>query len=90
MIMNLTEKALVEELFASVSTEERCPYIRKDKIGAFCANGLEGDFVPENSARRIACDPLSLQLWCLDKLRCDKCIFYNLKPFNQTYSPLLS
>ncbi len=67
-------KNLVDELFSEVPEENRCPYLRRDKIGPYCSNGL-GD-QPVTEARRMVCDTSSLQLWCLDKERCDICIYF--------------
>ena len=72
----MDEKQLIEELFASVAIENRCEYIRKDETGPYCSQELvEGKYI--TPARRLICDTASLQLWCLDKERCNKCIQYN-------------
>ena len=69
------EKELVESLFLGVSESERCPFIRRDEEGHYCSSGLDGREV--NETRRVCCDVYSLQLWCLDKSRCENCIFYD-------------
>ena len=71
---------LVDELFAEVPQEKRCPHIRKDVLGPYCAKGLEvGKEI--GVSRRAVCDHLSLQLWCLDKERYSICIYYRGEPF---------
>ena len=72
----MDEKKLINFLFKQSPIENRCEYIRKDETGPYCAQGLlEGKYV--TPARRLICDTASLQLWCLDKERCNKCIQYN-------------
>jgi len=84
----MDEKQLIEELFASTSAEKRCEHIRRDKTGPYCARDLkEGESVI-GFARRNICDPASLQLWCLDKERCNKCIWYNGEPFKEQALPI--
>ena len=71
---------LIEELFASAPIEKRCSNLRKDNISPYCGRDLaENSYVTES--RRLVCSTASLQLWCLDNERCDKCIYYNGEPF---------
>lgn len=72
---------LIDELFSEVPKEGRCPYIRKDETSAYCSAGLKQDEVV-SFYRRYVCDSISLQLWCLDKERCDKCIYHNGERFS--------
>ena len=69
------EEILIEDLFKQVPEEKRCPNIRKDDNGPYCAKNLkEGAEITYE--RRIVCDTSSLQLWCLDKDRYQGCIFF--------------
>ena len=68
-------KQLVDELFEGVSVADRCPFIKKDELGPYCAHDLL-TAEPIGESRRLVCDVYSLQLWCLDKERCSKCIHY--------------
>ena len=80
MIDEITLDRLVEELFINSPEKIRCPYIRRDENGPYCAKNLkEGSKIVEE--RRLVCDVYSLQLWCLDKDRCHNCIFFNGEPF---------
>jgi hypothetical protein len=74
---------LIRELFGESAGKAHCPNIGRDEHGRpYCAKGLTyGDNIPE-SHRRI-CDTASLQLWCLDKRRYIKCIFFNGEPFEE-------
>ncbi|HLF53736.1 MAG TPA: hypothetical protein VI544_01000, partial [Candidatus Nanoarchaeia archaeon] len=56
---------LVEELFSESCEHGRCPYIRKDSEGPYCAKNLGDGLIV--SGRRLATDIVSLQLWCLTK-----------------------
>ena len=68
----LTE--FVEELFQNAPENDRCLYIKKDEVGAYCSkNLLENQEISEN--RRMVCDHFSLQLWCLYPSH-NECIFY--------------
>lgn len=59
--------------------ENRCPHFRTDDKGPYCGKNLgEGEDISDK--RRMVCDNYSLQLWCLDKERCDKCIVYRGEP----------
>ena len=65
---------LIEEIISAVPEEHRCPYLAKDDISPYCANGLKSQAITEE--RRMVTDIASLQLWCLDKERCNRCIYY--------------
>lgn len=73
---------LIDELFQSTPEDKRCPYIRKDNIGPYCSINLKEN-ESASPERRYSCDPLSLQLWCLDKNRCSKCLFYDGELFKK-------
>jgi len=82
----MDNRELIEELFLTVPVERRCPHIRLDDIGPFCAKDIEeGKMV--GIARRSVCDSASLQLWCLDKDRCEKCIWYQGEKFQEVFIP---
>jgi len=66
-------KKLIEELFNDVPERGRCEYIRRDNAGPYCAKNLKGWI---SDTRRMICDTASLQLWCLDREKCGKCIYY--------------
>lgn len=66
--LRVRERKLVDELFAEAERglRAKCPHIRKDGIGAYCARGLKnGESVTQDSERRTMCDVYSLQLFCL-------------------------
>lgn len=64
----------IDELFEE--REGRCPHIKRDLGGRpYCGKDLAEGAEP-NEVRRMVCDVYSLQLWCLDGVRYDKCIFY--------------
>jgi len=68
-------RKILDELFTGVPEEDRCPHLRRDSKSPYCANGLQPEgFVSDQ--RRIVCDSISLQLWCLDKERCSKCAYF--------------
>ena len=69
-------KVLIDELFSASHENERCPYIKRDEIGPYCSKDLSPN-APISEQRRVICDHFSLQLWCLDRKRCNKCIYYN-------------
>jgi len=74
------ELSLAEELFLESNEKKRCPHIRRDEGGVYCARDLkQGEIIV--SDRRNICDHLSLQLWCLDRKRYSKCIFYQGEHF---------
>ncbi len=84
LLLNPLERAnlaLAKELFAASSEQKRCPYARLDGISAYCVKDINSE-EEISEARRHACDPLSLQFWCLDKEACPKCLFYRGKSFN--------
>lgn len=76
MVRSLTiHENFINSLFGEVAPENRCPHIRKDDSGAYCANGLKvGE--PVSDSRRMVCDHYSLQLWCLSKKDYKKCIYF--------------
>jgi len=66
---------LAQELTDGTSEKGRCPNLRTDKVGAYCAKDLNaGELISE--MRRMICDTASLQFWCLDSERCKNCIYY--------------
>lgn len=68
-------KQLINELFTNTKQEERCPYIRRNNESTpFCGKDYNGGKISEE--RKMVCDIASLQLWCLNKSHCEKCIFY--------------
>ena len=71
---------LVEELFEECPKRDRCPHIRKDKSGPYCARDLNKGMSVLQERRNVCCYA-SLQLWCLDKDRFSKCIWYQGEPF---------
>ncbi|MGC9309359.1 MAG: hypothetical protein ACP5D2_01540 [Candidatus Nanoarchaeia archaeon] len=76
MVRNATPyEKFQHDLIARTREEERCKYFRVDDDGPYCNKGLkEGEKISER--RRMICDNFSLQLWCLDKARCHKCLYY--------------
>jgi len=75
-------KELIEQLFREANLKEGCPHIRRDSISPYCSKGLEEPRLPGVS-RRSVCDTASLQLWCLDPKRYQKCIWYNNENFDK-------
>ena len=74
------ERDLIEELFSESKSEDRCPYIKKDKISPYCSKDLgQGEEITDT--RRRVCGLVSLQMWCLDKTRSDLCIWHQYEPF---------
>jgi hypothetical protein len=57
---------LIEELWEQSSEETRCPHVSYD--GEKCQCKITGT--------TDVCDTASLQLWCLDRERCTKCVFH--------------
>jgi hypothetical protein len=83
MILNPLEiktAELVEQLFASADLPKCCPHINKDSEGPDCGKDRAGCAI--SNARRNICDTASMQLWCLDPARYDKCLFYNKPHFS--------
>lgn len=70
---------LVNELFAAADLPKCCPHIRKDSEGPYCGKDLPSGVSPTNKGRRYLCDTASLQLWCLDPARYDKCVCHGRK-----------
>lgn len=72
---------LIEELFSSTTRDNRCPFVDKDDVGPYCAKNLpKGAIITE--PRRSICDLYSLQIWCLHKNFCDRCVYYQGKPID--------
>ena len=65
---------LIEGLFEKVPVGDRCPHLKKDNIGPYCSKDLKRTMISES--RRVVCGNASLQLYCLDKSRFSKCIWY--------------
>ena len=65
---------LIEDLLANSPAQDRCPHLKTDNVSLYCSNQLTGEVIEK---RRGVCDSYSLQLWCLDKERFCKCLFYN-------------
>lgn len=76
-----SREKLAIHLLQATPREQRCPYLREDHVGPYCSNSLSGEAAPSES-RRMVCDTYSLQLWCLDIQRCDKCIFHKDPDFS--------
>jgi len=73
-------RELIEKLFRETAQEKRCPYLRRDKISAYCSKDIQ-EMEEINEQRRNVCDSSSLQLWCLDINRCPTCIWYQGEKF---------
>lgn len=69
---------LIDKLFKENSGKPSCPNIRRDEKGPYCSKDMESEN-PE-LGRRLVCDNISLQLWCLNK-DYQKCIHYQGKEF---------
>lgn len=75
--MSPVEK-LVNRLLLESPLDNRCLHLHVDQIGPYCGKDhVSGSEIREN--RRMICDTYSLQLWCLDKESCVKCIVYTGK-----------
>lgn len=70
---------LVEKLLKESLEDKRCPNLRVDNNGPYCSINLSTEEISEK--RRLVCDVYSLQLWCLDRTSCNKCIFYQGEQF---------
>ena len=74
----------VRKLFAETKLSDRCRYLRKDFRGPYCTSktkkGQRIDY-----AQREACDPISLNLYCLNEKACKTCVRYNGKIFRYVY-----
>jgi len=78
------EKDLTSKLLSESNPQNRCPNLKIDSTGPYCCRDLnDGEGISDQ--RRIICDNYSLQLWCLDKARCNICIWYNGEPFEKTH-----
>ena len=65
-------------LLKNTPIENRCPHLAEDAEKLpYCTQGL-GDELP-SSERYNACEPISLQMWCLDRENCTNCIYYRAK-----------
>ncbi len=67
---------LVEISFVKATLErKRCPCLRNDRIGVYCAKNLKrGEEVSDE--RREICDYPTLMARCLDAEKYRECIFY--------------
>jgi len=74
-------QAFAENLISAVPLENRCPHLRTNDEGPYCGKGMIGNGVSEE--RRAVCDNYSLQLWCLDRGRCVKCLWYQGEKFRE-------
>ncbi len=63
---------LVDELWSASTPSTRCPHLNRDAQGCVCCSLGCLDAI-----RRLVAHHLSLQLWCLDAERFDKCLFYS-------------
>jgi len=72
---------LISELLSQVPVEKRCEFLYKDNLGLYCSKDIKPN-EPVAEQRRNVCGLYSLQLWCLDKERVKKCIWYNGEPFS--------
>jgi hypothetical protein len=67
----MTALELVNDLWHSSSPDSRCSHLDRDWQGCICRSpGCTDD------ARRLVVDHLSLQRWCLDRERVEKCHFF--------------
>lgn len=67
---------LTEMLLNESPESGRCEHLKVDSEGPYCSKDLIGGS-KISEERRAVCDSASLQLWCLDNSRCNKCIFYS-------------
>jgi len=77
--MNFSEKTreLVKDLLAGASEDERCEFLGTDREGVpYCSKSHVQLGRIDSFERRIVCDPVSLQLYCLAGENCKKCIYY--------------
>lgn len=74
------EKDLTRKLLSKSNPQDRCPNLRVDNRGPYCSRELKED-EDISEQRRMVCDNYSLQLWCLDKTRCNTCIWYKGESF---------
>ncbi|MEK6858991.1 MAG: hypothetical protein AABX53_03725 [Nanoarchaeota archaeon] len=69
------EDKLALALLKNTPVEDRCPHLAQDvERLPYCAQGL-GNKLP-SFERYNACEPLSLQMWCLDRENCTRCVYY--------------
>ncbi len=59
--------------------ENRCSHLRVEGDKVYCGKGYKGGEIVEQ--RELICDHFSLQLWCLDSERREKCNWYRGEPF---------
>ena len=78
-MISKTKKAeeIVDELFSTVPINHRCKYLRKDDIGPYCSKNLVSGRISDE--RRMVCDVVSLQVFCLDMGGFVKCTYYQEK-----------
>ncbi|MDP4039711.1 MAG: hypothetical protein Q8P57_03975 [Candidatus Pacearchaeota archaeon] len=70
----------VSNLFEESKGKSVCPFIERDGLDAYCSKGIaSGEKIQEG--RRMVCDIYSLQLWCLNPEKYEKCIYYLGEPF---------
>lgn len=67
----MTTLELISDLWHASAPATRCPHLELDALGCICRSPA----CPED-ARRLVVDHLSLQLWCLDRERVEKCHFF--------------
>jgi hypothetical protein len=67
-------QVLIDQLFSDAEVRGKCPFVKRDRSGAYCGKGFVGRSVSEE--RRNVCNIDSLQSWCLGGHYRD-CVFYN-------------
>jgi hypothetical protein len=75
------DRFLVRDLLEWNPEEVRCPHLKVDDTGPYCSKDLKGEAI--SAQRRYVCDPVSLQMWCLDKERAPICIHYKDERFKE-------
>lgn len=69
----VTRLELIDDLYHTSRPEARCPHLAHcPEHGCYC----KSPELPSPSDRFAVCDPYSLQLWCLDSERWEKCHFF--------------
>ena len=69
------ELQIIDELFRKVPQQNRCEHLRRDEAGPYC--GKDHPQIGKIfETRRMVCDVLSLQRFCLDPEGHKKCIYY--------------
>ncbi len=74
------EEILEDKLFKEFEGKSKCSYLARNCEGAYCSRGLQEGEKPSFS-RHVVCDVMSLQLWCLDPERYQKCIYFQGESF---------